>query len=216
MPVLGLFPRPSEMADATLSPSKRQRLSASSPQSRRAAAAQAEPPAAPPSFATQPNGRQLVVGARSRGQLLTGVPAPQQDPPKRKASTDRPALPPLSSVSTDEPPVPKGTSNAERDEQQELNRGVPLPDEYRRLQESFLAVDTTISFFRARGEPCFFQPLHRTVQINTQNEFSARTLRLLLGVWPEAFTVEGAHVVATKARPVVSTSSLTRNMWPTG
>ena len=161
------------------SPSKRQRLSESSPQATRAAAAPAEPPAEPPAFAAQPNGRRLQVGARSRGQLLTGAPAPpQQDAPKRTAPTKKPSPPPLSSMLT--PAAAKGAesaagpSNAVRAEQP--LRGLPLPDEYRKLHESFLAVDTTISFFRARGEPCFFQPLHRTVQINTQSEFSARSL----------------------------------------
>ena len=32
--------------------------------------------------------------------------------------------------------------------------GPPLPAAYRKLHESFLALETTIGFFRARGEPC--------------------------------------------------------------
>ena len=32
--------------------------------------------------------------------------------------------------------------------------GLPLPAAYRKLHESFLALETTIGFFRARGEPC--------------------------------------------------------------
>ena len=192
------------MGGSTPSPSKRQRLSEGSPQAARAAAAPAEPPPQPPAFAEQPNGRRLQVGARSRGQLLTGGgPAPQQEAPKRNAPTKKPVLPPLSSMltsaATKGAASAAGPSDAARAERElPITRGLPLPDEYRRLDESFLAVDTTISFFRARGEPCFFQPLHRTVQINTQSEFSARSLRLLLGVWPEAFTVEGTHVVASK------------------
>ena len=181
----GKTPSSSKMVDATEqkpAPSKRQRLS---PQAKRTAAASAEPPAELPAFAEQPNGRHLQVGARSRGQLLSGGgTAPQQDASKRKAaSTNKPQPPPLAAAPTSgaasAPQVPNGTasaagpSNAAREE---LIRRLPLPDEYRKLQESFLAVDTTISFFRARGEPCFFQPLHRTVQINTQSEFSARSL----------------------------------------
>ena len=93
--VIALFPpAPRRLAMRSASPSKRQRLSPT-----RAAAAPAEQPPAerPTAFAAQPNGRHLQVGVRSRGQLLTGVPAPaQQAAPKRTAPTKKPALPPLS------------------------------------------------------------------------------------------------------------------------
>jgi len=111
-----------------------------------------------------------------------------------------PSVPTTSSSAP--PPNPKATSAPEPSKcaHEGLNRGLPLPDEYRRLQDVFVALETTMAFFRSRNEPCFFAPLRTAVQKNTQREFSASMLRRLLGVWAEAYAVEGATVVASRAR----------------
>lgn len=182
------------------SPAKRQALSENSAEAKRARAV--------PKESNVPLPR---AGGQKRGALLVGALAPRSsDAPPRSAPAAKPPPPPLApsaSGAASHVPTPATSSGtaAAATASEGGARGPPLPNEYRRLLGSFLALETTISFFRSRGEPCFFTPLKTAVQQNTQREFSARTLRLLLGVWPEAFAVEGATVAASQAHSLLRT-----------
>ena len=185
-----------------MSSPERQALSENSPEAKRARAV--------PKESNVPLPR---AGGQKRGALLVGALAPRSsDAPPRSASAAKPPPPPLAPSASGAPshvPTPatsSGTAAAAKASEAACGaRGPPLPNEYRRLQGSFLALETTMLFFRSRGEPCFFTPLKTAVQQNTQREISARTLRLLLGVWPEAFAVEGATVAASQAHSLLRT-----------
>ena len=218
------------------SPAKRQKkVSENSPHAKRQAGARSEEAVDEPAPAPAPllnrtkstsaaASRSCQAAARSsgrsRGQLLVGaigsrsrVESPSspngdaQDPAPACAKTQK--LQPAPDIPRN---VTKGIISAEPSNAlwevcEELGRSLPLPDEYRRLQDRFIALETTLSFFRSRGEPCFFKTLCDVVEKNTQREFDARMLRLLLGVWPDAFSVEVVAIAASKASTLHSPPS---------
>lgn len=175
---------------------------------------------AAPQLATEPAASKPGRSS-SRGQLLVGALAPQPSATPSAAAiaaeknvkpaaaataaadslvakVDRAVALKAEVASSVEPPNARGSAR------ELLQRNLPLPDDYRRLQESFLSLDTTLSFYRSRGEPAFFRPVCEAVQRSTSRAFSEPTLGLLLGVWPEAFSVAAVAVAACRGRPATT------------
>ena len=178
-------------------------------------------PAKQPALATEP---AMPKFGRSRGQLLACALAP---PPLAAApcaaavAAERDAKPATATaaaaaaslvVKLERPVAPKAEgaastepSHARSSARDELQRKLPLPDAYRRLQDSFLSLDTTLSFYNGRrSEPAFFRSVCEAVQRSTSREFTEATLRRLLSVWPGAFSVEAVAVAGRRGRPATT------------
>lgn len=159
-------------------------------------------------------GRLLVGALASKPSAAPCAAAVAPDDAAKPATANAAAAAATSSspvVKLEHPAPPKAEATksgepygAQRRAHDDLKRTLPLPDDYRRLQDSFVSLDTTLSFYRSRGEPAFFRPVCEAVQRSTSRAFSEATLRLLLGVWPEAFSVEAVAVAACRGRPATT------------
>ena len=74
-----------------------------------------------------------------------------------------------------------------------------LPSSHAVFLERWLALETSLSFFRRRGEPALYGRLKKAVEATGGKAFHPRHLGQMLALWPGCYTVRRQRVVADAA-----------------
>ena len=75
-----------------------------------------------------------------------------------------------------------------------MSPAAPLPRAYKELLESFEGLERALPLVRARGLPLLYGILATSIERATSRECSPSILAAILGVWPEAYTLEVTEV----------------------